>query len=238
MTTLGFIGLGIMGQPMALNLAHAGLPVVVWNRTASRCDPVVAAGAERAGDPAEVFARADVVLLMLADGAATDAVLTRGTAGFADRVRGRTVAQMGTVAAGYSRALADEVATAGGYYVEAPVSGSRGPAEAGRLVAMVAGDDPTAVARCRPALTPMCAEVFDCGPPPSALVMKFAVNIFLITMVTGLAESVHFAEEHGADPALLARILDAGPMASTVSRTKVDKLARATSRRRRPSPTC
>ncbi|WDZ83580.1 NAD(P)-dependent oxidoreductase [Micromonospora cathayae] len=225
MTTVGFVGLGIMGQPMALNLARAGVPLVVWNRTASRAGPVLAAGAEWADGPAEVFARAEVVLLMLADETAVDAVLARGTGGFADRVRDRTVVQMGTVAPGYSRDLADEVTAAGGGYLEAPVSGSRGPAEAGRLVAMVAGD-PARVARCRPLLAPLCAEVFDCGPVPSALVMKFAVNVFLITMVTGLAESVHFAEEHGADPALLARILDAGPMASTVSRTKVDKLVR------------
>ncbi|MFI6226265.1 NAD(P)-dependent oxidoreductase [Micromonospora echinospora] len=220
---VGFVGLGVMGQPMAVNLARAGVPLVVWNRTAARCDPVVAAGAERAGGPGEVFDRAGVVVLMLADEPAVDAVLARGTPRFAARVRDRTVVQMGTFAAGYSRDLADEVIAAGGHYVEAPVSGSRGPAEAGELVAMVAGDE-AAVARCRPILAPLCGAVFTCGAVPSALVMKFAVNLFLITMVTGLAEAVHFAEEHDADPALLARILDAGPMASTVSRAKADKL--------------
>jgi 3-hydroxyisobutyrate dehydrogenase len=223
--TVGFIGLGVMGQPMALNLARAGVPLIVSNRTASRCDPVAAAGARRAADPDGVFEQAGVVLLMLADEEAIDAVLGRGTPAFASRVRGRTVVQMGTVAASYSHDLAEEVSAAGGDYVEAPVSGSRGPAEAGELVAMLAGAEP-AVERVRPLLAPLCAEVFVCGPVPSALVMKFSVNLFLITMVTGLAEAFHFAEEHGADTALVERILDAGPMASAVSRAKARKLVR------------
>lgn len=221
--TVGFVGLGVMGQPMALNLARAGVPLVVWNRTGSRCAPVVAAGARLADGPGGVFAAADVVLLMLADSPAVDAVLGRGGAEFATRVRGRTVVQMGTVAAGYSAELAGEIRAAGGEYVEAPVSGSRGPAEAGQLVAMLAGD-PAAVRRVRPVLAPLTAEVVECGEVPAALVMKFAVNLFLITMVTGLAEAFHFAEEHGADSARLARILGAGPMASAVSRAKAEKL--------------
>jgi 3-hydroxyisobutyrate dehydrogenase len=224
-TTVGFLGLGVMGQPMALNLARAGVPLVVWNRTASRCDPVVAAGARPAADPGAVFAAAEVVLLMLADAPAVDTVLGRGTPAFAARVRGRVVVQMGTLAVEYSRTLAAEIAAAGGSYVEAPVSGSRGPAEAGALVAMLAGAGP-AVERVRPLLAPLCAEVVVCGAVPSALVMKFAVNLFLITMVTGLAEAFHFAEEHGADAAQLERILAAGPMASAVSRTKAGKLLR------------
>ncbi|WP_235018098.1 NAD(P)-dependent oxidoreductase [Thermomonospora echinospora] len=225
METVGFVGLGVMGQPMALNLARAGVPLIVFNRTASRCAPVTAAGARRAADPGEVFEHAGVVLLMLADEGAVDAVLGRGTPAFAARVRGSTMVQMGTVAAAYSQKLAEDVTAAGGAYVEAPVSGSRGPAEAGELVAMLAGDE-DAVERVRPLLGPVCAETFVCGPVPSALVMKFAVNLFLITMVTGLAESFHFAEEHEVDAALLERVLDAGPMASAVSRTKARKLVR------------
>ncbi|GII90392.1 NAD(P)-dependent oxidoreductase [Sinosporangium siamense] len=223
---VGFIGLGVMGQPMAMNLARAGVPLVVWNRTASRCAPVVELGARLAGGPAEVFERCGTVMVMPADERATDAVLGRGTPGFAARVRGRTVVQMGTVAASYSQAVATETAVAGGAYVEAPVSGSRGPAESGNLVAMVAGAEAD-VERVRPLLAPMCAEVFACGPVPSAMITKFAVNVFLITMVTGLAEAFHFAEEHGVDFARLRRILDAGPMSSRVSRAKAGKLADA-----------
>ncbi|GAA2404301.1 NAD(P)-dependent oxidoreductase [Streptomyces glaucosporus] len=220
---VGFIGLGVMGQPMALNLVRAGTPLVVWNRTAARCEPLRAAGAEVADGPAEVFARARTVILMPADEAALDTVLGRGTPDFARRVAGRTVVHMGTVSPGHSRGLEADVRAAGGRYVEAPVSGSRGPAEAGRLVAMLSGED-AAVEEVRPLLSPMCHETFLCGAVPNALLTKLAVNLFLITMVTGLTEAFHFADRHGLDRRLFLDVLDAGPMASAVSRTKAPKL--------------
>ena len=219
----GFVGLGVMGQPMALNLARAGTELVVWNRTAARCEPVRAAGATVAASPAEVFQQARTVFLMLADGAATDSVLGRGTPDFAARVTGHTVVHMGTTAPDYSRGLEADVRAAGGRYVEAPVSGSRRPAEDGRLVAMLAGE-PSARAEVRPLLRPMCHQAFDCGAVPDALQMKLAVNLFLITMVTGLTEAYHFADRHALDPGQFLAVLDAGPMASAVSRTKAPKL--------------
>ncbi|MEU2063305.1 NAD(P)-dependent oxidoreductase [Streptomyces sp. NPDC013455] len=220
---VGFIGLGVMGRPMALRLASAGTPLVVWNRTPERAEPLRAAGAEVAADAGEVFTRADVVLLMPADETATDAVLGRGTPRLAERVAGRTVVHMGTVAPAYSRALEGEIRAAGGRYVEAPVSGSRVPAEQGRLVAMLAGEE-AAVAAVRPLLAPMCRETFLCGPAPGALLMKLSVNLFLITQVTGLAEAFHFAERQGLDRDLFLAVLDAGPMASEVTRMKAPKL--------------
>ena len=225
---LGFIGLGIMGQPMALNLARAVAAIgvdglVVWNRTASRAEPLRAAGARVAGSPDEVFRRAGVVLLMLADEAAIDAVLDRGGARFADNVAGRTIVHMGTTDPDYSRELEAAVRGCGGRYVEAPVSGSRTPAEAGELVAMLAGE-PAAVDAVRPLLAPMCRDTFACGPVPGGLLMKLSVNLYLITMVTGLVEAAHFAGRHGLDMGQFARVLDAGPMASGVSRGKALKL--------------
>ncbi|MFI7438725.1 NAD(P)-dependent oxidoreductase [Nonomuraea indica] len=220
---VGFVGLGVMGQPMALNLARAGTPLVVWNRTAERCEPLRAAGATVVTDPAEVFRRAGLVMVMLADDEAVDAVLGRGTPAFAANVAGRTVVHMGTTSADYSRGLDADVRAAGGRFVEAPVSGSRAPAEAGRLVAMLAGED-AAVAEVRPLLGPMCHETFACGPVPNAILMKLSVNLFLITLVTGLTEAFHFADRHGLDRRLFLDVLDAGPMASGVSRMKAPKL--------------
>ncbi|MEV6177576.1 NAD(P)-dependent oxidoreductase [Streptomyces sp. NPDC052015] len=220
---VGFVGLGVMGQPMALNLARAGTPLLVWNRTPARCAPLRAVGAEIAASPAEVFDRTAVVILMLADETAVDEVLHRGTPDFAARVAGRTLVHMGTTSPEYSGGLRDEVRGAGGRYVEAPVSGSRVPAEQGQLVAMLAGDD-DAVEAVRPLLAPMCREAFDCGDVPGALLMKFSVNLFLITLVTGLTEAFHFADRHGLDQRLLRDVLDAGPMASAVSRGKAPKL--------------
>ncbi|MFD9903700.1 NAD(P)-dependent oxidoreductase [Streptomyces sp. NPDC059063] len=220
---VGFLGLGVMGQPMALNLARSGAELIVWSRTAAKAEPLRAAGAHVAAGPGEVLEKAPVVLLMLADGAAIDATLGRGTREFAARVADRVVVHMGTTSPAYSRGLEADIRAAGGRYVEAPVSGSRTPAEAGRLVAMLAGEA-SAVETVRPLLRPLCHEAFVCGDVPNALTMKLAVNLFLITTVTGLAESFHFAERQGLDPRQFLAVLDAGPMASGVSRMKAPKL--------------
>jgi len=212
-----------MGEPMALNLIKAGTPLLVWNRSPSKCVILAEAGAAVANDPAEVFTRCEVVILMLLDGAAMDTVLARGGHAFGDRVKGRTLINMATTAPSYSKALEADVRAEGGRYVEAPVSGSRKPAEAGQLVAMLAGE-PEDVASVRSLLAPMCRDAVACGPVPSALFMKLAVNLFMTAMVTGLAEAAHFAERHGLDLAQLVAVLDAGPMASNVSRVKGAKL--------------
>ena len=223
-SSIGFIGLGTMGVPMALNLVQAGTPLVVWNRTRNRCKPLEQAGATVASDAAELFARCETVILMLENDAATDAVLCRHRPEFTSRVAGRTIVSMGTVSADYSKRLLDDIRSAGGRYVEAPVSGSRKPAEAGQLVGLLAGD-PEDLGRLRPLLAPICKETFDCGAVPAALQMKLAINTFLITMVTGLAEATHFAVRHGLDMGRFADILNAGPMASDVSRVKLGKLS-------------
>ncbi|HEX2176763.1 MAG TPA: NAD(P)-dependent oxidoreductase [Nocardioidaceae bacterium] len=220
---VGFLGLGVMGQPMALNLVNAGADLVVWNRTADRTRVLEAAAAQVASTPDQVFDQASVVLLMLADGTAIDTVLGRGTPRFDQRVAGHTIVHMGTTAPGYSAGLEADVRAAGGRYVEAPVSGSRTPAEAGELVGMLAGE-PEAVQEAEPLLQSMCAQTVMCGPVPAALLTKLAVNLFLITMVTGLAEAVHFAERHGLDLHRLLQVLESGPMASSVSRIKGRKL--------------
>ena len=197
-TMIGFIGLGSMGEPMALNLVRAGTPLLAWNRSPAKAAILAAAGAEIAPDAAQVFARTDIVILMLADEGAVDAVLDRGGPDFAVRVAGRIIVHMGTTAPAYSQGLETDIRAAGGRYVEAPVSGSRKPAEAGQLVGMLAGA-PAAVDEVRPLLAPICRETIVCGAVPGALLMKLSVNLFLISMVTGLAESVHFAERHGLD---------------------------------------
>jgi 3-hydroxyisobutyrate dehydrogenase len=220
---VGFLGLGLMGEPMALRLARSSLPLVVWNRTSAKTTSLRAAGAEVATSPAEVFQRSNVIFEMLANETALDLVLERHTPAFAELLKGRTLVHMGTTAPEYSRELEAAVQEVGGRYVEAPVSGSRVPAEQGELVAMLAGDL-IAVEAVRPLFEPMCRETVVCGAVPGALLMKLAVNLYLITMVTGLVETIHFAQAAGLDLELLGKTLDSGPMASGVSRVKVEKL--------------
>ncbi len=222
--TVGFIGLGVMGEPMALHLRRAGTALLVWNRSPGAAERLQAAGATVAPTPEDVFAGSQIVILMLANDEAMNQALARGAPQFAQNVAGHTIIHMGTTSPSYSRALEADILTAQGAYVEAPVSGSRKPAEDGALVAMLAGEKDS-VGKAAAAIKPMCRDTFLCGPVPNALLMKLAVNHFLISMVTSLAEAFHFAEGHGLDPEQLRAILDAGPMASAVSRIKAAKLA-------------
>lgn len=224
MNPIGFIGLGLMGEPMALNLLRGGTPLVVWNRSPAKIDVLAKAGGTVAQNVEQVFQRCEVVILMLRDEEATDFVLGRQAPAFGSRVNDHTIINMATPSPFYSKALEADIRAHGGRYVESPVSGSRTPAEAGQLVAMLAGAA-EAVASVEPLLVPMCRKTVDCGATPNALIMKFAVNVFMICMVTGLSEAMHFAHSHGADLAKLVAVLDASPMASDVSRVKAAKLA-------------
>ena len=221
---IGFIGLGVMGQPMALNLVRAGTDLVVWNRSPEGSAPLRALGVPVADTPADVFRRARVVIVMLFNEEAIDSVLGRGTPGFSEMVAGRTMVNMGSTSPAYSRGLEADVRGAGGRYVEAPVSGSRKPAEAGQLVGMLAGARED-VDEVRPLLAPMCHETIVCGAIPTALLMKLSVNIFMLTMIAGLAEACHFADRQGLDREQFVAVIDASPMASSVSRVKGAKLA-------------
>lgn len=219
----GFLGLGRMGEPMAANLLAAGVKLRVWNRSPAAPARLAALGAIPMPSARDVLRSSGTVIMMLANEQTADAALERGQPGFADNVHGLLLVQMGTTSPEYARALAADVAACGGRYVEAPVSGSRLPAEQGTLVCMLAGDADD-VERVRALVAPMCRQTFACGAVPGALLTKLAVNLYLITMVTGLVEAVHFAQVSGVDLALLRAVLDAGPMASAVSTMKLDKL--------------
>ena len=220
---IGFVGLGVMGQPMALNLAKAGTRLVVWNRSPAAVDPLREAGATVAVSVEEVFERTRIVILMLVNETVLDEVLRRGTPDFAKLVAGHIVVSMGSNPPDYSRGLAADILAAGGRYVEAPVSGSRKPAETAQLVALLGGDADTVV-EVRPLLAPMCRETILCGSVGNALLMKLTVNLYLCTMLAGLAEASHFAERNGLDLETFQAAIDSGPMASDLTRVKIPKL--------------
>ncbi|TXR56827.1 NAD(P)-dependent oxidoreductase [Quadrisphaera setariae] len=220
---VGFAGLGIMGAPMAGHLLRAGVPLTVWNRSPAPALALEAAGARRAVDVLDLFERSDVVVLMPANADALDDVLAALGDRRSELLAGRTVVNTGTVAPERSRALPERVSADGGVLVEAPVSGSRRPAEEAALVGMTAGAR-DAVERVTPLLRHFCASTTFCGEVPAALTTKLAVNTFLIALMTGLAESFHFAAAHGLDPTLLREVLDSGQVSSPISRVKSAEL--------------
>ena len=222
---IAFLGLGHMGLPMATNLAKSGVDLIVWNRTAHRARPLAELGARVAPSVEEAIAESDLVILMLANDRVIDLVLGRNTDRFA-QVAGRVVVHMGTTSPAYSRGLGDDTEAAGGHYVEAPVSGSREPAERAQLIAMIAGRGGV-IAKVTATLKPMCKTVVAVGEVPQALEMKLAVNTFLISQVVGLVESFHLAKSRSLDVRVFQEILDSGPMASSVSVMKLEKLIRS-----------
>lgn len=212
-----------MGQPMAANLLRAGTSLVVWNRTPEKCEALRALGATVADTVDEVFERAGTVILMLFNRAVIGEVLQPGSARFAAMLRGGTIVNMSSIAPADSIALDRDIRGAGGHYIEAPVSGSRVPAENGQLIALVAGEEER-VRAIRPLLAPMCREQIFCGPVGHGLLMKLAVNLYLSTTLAALAEAFHFAERQGVDVRAFEAAINSGQMASDLTRVKLPKL--------------
>ncbi|KAI1117346.1 hypothetical protein F5Y14DRAFT_404111 [Nemania sp. NC0429] len=215
---VGFLGLGTMGTPMALNLSRH-FPITVWNRSSSRYPPLIAAGAKVGGAPSEVARNSDVIFTMLFDGAAIDDVLKD----LKPSLAGKTLVNTSSVSEEFSHHLADEVRQAGGQFVEMPVSGSKAPAEQGQLVGMLAGDADV-VERIRHVMKPITNAAIYCGPIGHGLRTKYAVNLYMITLTVGLAESMNLAKAQGLDLAVLGQVLNAGPMASAYARGKMAKI--------------
>jgi len=207
---------------MARNLLQAGTPLTVWNRTPAHTEALARSGATAAKSIEELFESTETVILMLSDDLAVDAVLRRGTDAFAPLCQGRTLVPMGTTSAAHSKRLSQDVQNAGGHYVEAPVSGSRIPAELGELLILLAGVT-EATAHVPEILQPL-GKTIDCGAVPDALLMKHATNLALSPTLLGLAEGVAFARRAGIDLELYQEVLLGGQIASGILRAKLPRM--------------
>ncbi|MFC7218614.1 NAD(P)-binding domain-containing protein [Streptomyces polyrhachis] len=210
MTEIAFLGLGSMGLPMARRLLDAGHPLTVWNRTASRAEPLAAAGARVARTPAEAVAGAAVVVTMLADPAAVTAVLLDAAPALRP---GAMVVEMSTIGPDAVHALAARL-PAGTALVDAPVMGSTPRARAGELTILAGGG---AVARVEPVLAAL-GTVVRCGPLGSGAALKLVNNTAVITALAAVAESLALAASLGVDREAAERSLAAGPLAGVMAR--------------------
>jgi len=209
------LGTGIMGAPMARNIAAAGHEVRAWNRTRERAEPLAQRGVTVAGTPAEAVDGADVVVTMLSDGAAVEAVVA--DLPFPD---GSVWAQMSTVGVEAIERLSARAAEAGVPIVDAPVLGTRAPAEQGQLTVIAAGP-PDARERCAPVYDAVGARTVVLGDEPGAATrMKLVLNAWLLALVEGLAESVALAERLGVEPARFLEIIDGGPLGPPYAKMK------------------
>lgn len=224
MEKVGFIGLGTMGLPMARNLARQGIALNVWNRTKKAPDVFPdGCDVEFARSPRAVLRGSQTSILMLLNQDAVDAVLERNTADFAENVQGKTIINMGSVDPLYSVALAGDIAQAGGTYLEAPVSGSRLPAENAQLVCLLGGDRAVADAATS-LLRPMCKHQIHCGAAGDALRMKLAINLYLCSSLVALAEATNFASKAGLPLDKFKQAVTAGPLSSDFVTIKLPKM--------------
>jgi len=216
---LGFIGLGTMGAPMALNLCRK-FPVTVWNRSPSKYLALTKAGAAVGENPSKLIEKSDIIFTMLFDESAIRSILNDDVR---RALRGKTLVNTSSVSVSFSHSLAALVYQAGGDFIEMPVSGSRDPAEKGQLIGMVAGD-PAVAERIKPFVEPMTSAAIYCGPIGRALKTKYAVNLFLITMTAGIAESANLARAQGLNLEAFRQVLNSGPLASAYSKLKLAKI--------------
>jgi 2-hydroxy-3-oxopropionate reductase len=203
---VGFIGLGIMGRPMAGHLLAAGLPVTVHSRSPGPVDELVAAGAAPASSPAEVAAASDVVITMLPD---TPDVVQVVTALVPSLGPGSLVIDMSSIDPGPARELAAAVAAAGSSMLDAPVSGGQKGAIDAALSIMVGGDD-AAFARAEPILRRMGANVVHVGPPGAGQVTKACNQLVVAATIEAVAEALLLAERAGVDPTKVREALLGG----------------------------
>ena len=200
--SVAFLGLGLMGRPMAANLARAGHPLVVWNRTSAVATEFVASvGARAARTPAEAVREADVVMSMLADGAVLSAAYGGADGVLAALRPGAVAVDMGTSGPAVVRELADAVARVGAGFVDAPVSGSVGAARDASLTVM-AGGDADVVAQVTPVLQAVAARVHHVGPSGAGAALKLAINAALFALTEAVAEALVVAERSGIPPAV------------------------------------
>lgn len=209
---IGFMGLGIMGRPMAENVLQDGWSLTVYNRSRERTAILGELGARVAATPRELAEASDVVVCMVTGPEAVYALLT-GEDGCARGLDpGNAFVNMSTVSPAYAREIASGLAPLGVDYVDAPVSGSARPAEEGNLVILAGGAD-QAVERVTPLLKSMGRKVIRCGGVGRGSMAKMAVNMLLGSMMEALGEALAFGRRGGLDDGVLFDALDGGPLA-------------------------
>jgi 2-hydroxy-3-oxopropionate reductase len=205
--TIGFIGLGLMGRPMALNLLKAGYPVVVWNRTQSKTAEIDSAGGKAAASPREAAAAADVLITIVSDPPALESVLWAGGAIEALR-RGSVLIDSSTVSPALERRVAEACRARGVEFLDAPVTGGTWGAEKGELVFMVGGEAAT-LARVEPVLGAMGKKWFHLGPAGAGQTVKLAMNLLLALEVQAFAEALALVTGAGVPGENLVSVMQA-----------------------------
>jgi 3-hydroxyisobutyrate dehydrogenase len=220
------LGMGIMGSGMARSLIRAGLPTTVWNRTQSATAPLVEAGATFAASAADAVRDAQVVITMLPTADAVAALVF--DSGLTEAFAPDAVwAQMGTIGAEQSIGLARRLAEVRPdvMFVDAPVSGTKGPAEAGELLILASGPS-KARQQVTPAFDALGRRTLWLGGAGQGSRMKLVINSYMSVLIEGVAESLALARRLDIDPVQFAAAIEGGPLDAPIAAAKLDKMRR------------
>ncbi|XP_015890669.3 glyoxylate/succinic semialdehyde reductase 2, chloroplastic isoform X1 [Ziziphus jujuba] len=210
---IGFLGIGIMGFPMAQNLIKAGCDVTVWNRTKSKCEPLISLGAKYKSFPEEVAASCDVTFSMLADPESAVDVAC-GKHGAANGMSpGKGYVDVSTVDGETSKLIYGRIKATGALSLEAPVSGSKKPAEDGQLIFLTAGDK-SLYDTVAPLLDIMGKSRFYLGDIGNGAAMKLVVNMIMGSMMASFSEGLLLSEKVGLDPSVLVEVVSQGAISA------------------------
>jgi len=217
MTEIAVLGTGIMGAPMARNLLAAGFGVRVWNRTTEKARPLADDGAAVADSPGEAASGADFLLTMLSD---ADAVAQAAAGGAIDSLaEGGVWIQTSTVGVEGNERLAHLAAGRGVTYVDAPVLGTKEPAEQGQLVVLASGPQ-EAEERCAPVFDAVGAKYTWLGEAGAGSRLKLVVNNWIAGLLGLLGETLALARATGVDPQSFLDTIQGGPLDSPYAQTK------------------
>jgi 3-hydroxyisobutyrate dehydrogenase/2-hydroxy-3-oxopropionate reductase len=210
MAKLGFLGLGIMGYPMARNLLQAGHEVALWSFTSAKAEELAAKFpglATACATPKEVAAKADVIVLIVGDTAMSEQVVF-GADGLMEATNpGTVIVDASTVACAYSKSAALRCAEKGVEFLDAPCTGSKPGAEGGNLTFMIGGKKDV-FDQVKPLLEPMGKRLYYCGGPGLGMHAKLTQNLILSNLLQAFNEGLVLATKAGVDPDLMLDILD------------------------------
>lgn len=198
MKKVGWIGLGHMGSPMALNLSQAGHHVNVYNRTVDKTIALVEAGATKLDSPKAIVEQSDVIFMILSDAIAVKEVISQQNGVLEGITPGKVIVDMSTISPNDSSSFASSVSARGGIYIDAPVSGSVGAAKGGQLVILVGSEDKVA-AICKPYFDILGKETIYFGSQSKGSAAKLSINLLLGIIGQGIAETLILAENAGLD---------------------------------------
>ncbi len=209
MTTIGFIGIGLMGSRMTTRLLAAGYNVWVWNRSAEKCQPLVKKGAKLAANFADIGRECEVIMLCLADTSAVESVVF-GEHGLSDYLQSQQlIVDFSSITPDATRDFADRLRAQDVYWVDAPVSGGVIGAENGKLIIMAGGKEQQ-IARLRPIVAHLSQKLTHMGDVGTGQITKICNQMIVASNAVLIAETVALAAKAGVDAAQLAPALAGG----------------------------